>query len=799
MADKLETKKSGDAKEWRESPRTRQERSTSLTDVHGHPELARRLDVPVAKDASPAKDRRLSLRGVGGEVREQPDNTDQKPEPGPEKEDKHALRRTAATTSLQRSPQRSPGKTCLLANSTVLLVAAISVALLIGVLAWHKSRSRYAQYPLPPDPRGPLRVRRCRNEACRRIGALLNDALDDNVQPCEDFHAYVCGSWSHKYPGKTIAEVLASAFLGHVTRSARKNVVISSKRTASNQTAVQKAATHLVACDNIVALSDDQTSNVKHVLAEGGIALGSAAENASTPDVLKAMFYMSQVVHIPVLLDVSVEYDVEQRVSIQKPENTATLLEESKRHLNGTASAKHDRYVRAIYESFSESDNTSEYEELFRNISRLVSTLVTSLSSSLVDSEKGKDGVWFSTTASVHQISRAISKDRWLKAFEVFMSIPEERNMPVAVYTGSYFQALFTLEEKLGEADFAQLYSWLCIQALVPFTSGRIISAQQAAPRSTVLHRHRWQCFRNAERVFHYALEYPYMASVVDDNVSRDVVALMRRISRSFSKVVLRTPVRNSNCTFNSDEVMAGVHAELFSRPKPDYFEGYYADFPDMTLNSLTNWMLTVEFGGHRTATSSVTPGSSGDVVDVDYARAWSRPLEASYLDEPWYSLGVPPAVKIAGLGSRLVSRLITELVSKRRACDKTLLADVEGTIDCLAATYESPIRSFSAIEGDVRAAVISWAVLWTVLGAHVDSKANVTVLEDFPRLSQPVLFFVLGCLLTCGEDWETAEARCNLPLRHDTNFAAPFSCFEGSPMRPKIQCPRDFAGVGTL
>ncbi|KAL3245924.1 hypothetical protein MRX96_058081 [Rhipicephalus microplus] len=450
MADKLETKKSGDAKEWRESPRIRQERSTSLTDVHGHPELARRLDVPVAKDASPAKDRRLSLRGVGGEVREQPDNTDQKPEPCPEKEDKHALRRTAATTSLQRSPQRSPGKTCLLANSTVLLAAAISVALLIGVLAWHKSRSRYGRYPVPPDPRGPLRVRRCRNEACRRIGALLNDALDDNVQPCEDFHAYVCGSWSHKYPGKTIAEVLASAFLGHVTRSARKNVAISSKRAASNQTAVQKAATHLVACDNIVALSDDQTSNVKRVLAEGGIALGSVTENASAPDVLKAMFYMSQVVHIPVLLDVSVEYDVEQRVLIQRPKNTVTLLEESKRHSNGAASAKRDRYVRAIYESFSESDNTSEYEELFRNISRLVSTLVTSLSSSLIDSEEGKDGVWISTTAAVHQISRAISKDRWLKAFEVFMSIPEERNMPVAVYTGSYFQALFTLEEKLG-------------------------------------------------------------------------------------------------------------------------------------------------------------------------------------------------------------------------------------------------------------------------------------------------------------------------------------------------------------
>ncbi|KAL1418240.1 hypothetical protein MTO96_026120 [Rhipicephalus appendiculatus] len=716
MADQLEMK-SGDAKEVRGSPRTRAERSTSLKDVNRDPELARRLEV--ATDAVPAKERRLSLRGVGGEIREEPDSADQNPgeaatalslgafqsfsgglEPGQEKEDNHALRRTAATTSLLRSPQRSPGKTCLLANSTMLLVAAISVALLIGVLAWNKSRSRYGRYHLPPDPRGPLRVKPCRSETCRRIGALLNDALDDNVQPCDDFHAYVCGSWSHKYPGKTIAEVLASAFLGHVTRRARKNVVISSRHAASNQTAVQKAATYLVACDNIVALLDDQTADVKRVLAKGGIALGSVTENGSAPDALKAMFYMSQVVKIPVLLDVSVEHGVEQRVSIQRPEDTETLLEESKRHLNDAASENYDGYVRAIYESFSRSENISEFEEMFVNVSRLESTLVTFLSSSLAVSVEGNDSVWFSTTASIHQISRAISKDRWLKAFEVYLSIPKERNMPVAVHAGPYFQALFTLEEKLGEADFAQLYSWLCIQALVPFTSGRIVSAQHAASRSTVLQRHRWQCFRNSERVFHYALEYPYMSYVADDNVAKDVVALMRRISRSFSKVVLRTPSQNSNCTFNGDEILAGVHAELFSRTVPDYFEGYYADFPDMTPIALTNWMLTADFGGYLTATSSDTPASTADAVDVNYARGWSRPLEASYLDAPWYSLGVPLAVKFAGLGSRLVSRLIAELVSKRRACNKMLLAEVDGTIDCLAAAYESPNSQFQRNRG---------------------------------------------------------------------------------------------------
>ncbi|KAH6934892.1 hypothetical protein HPB50_001624 [Hyalomma asiaticum] len=219
-----------------------------------------------------------------------------------------------------------------------------------------------------------------------------------------------------------------------------------------------------------------------------------------------------------------------------------------------------------------------------------------------------------------------------------------------------------------------------------------------------------------------------------------------------------------------------------------------------MTPVAVTNWMRTAKFADSLTTTNGNAPGSTGDVMDVNYARTWSRSLEASYLDIPWYSLRAPLEVKLAGLGSRLVSRLISELVTKRRACDKALLAEVEGTIDCLAAAaYKSQVRNFSAVAADVRAAVMSWAVLWTALGTRVESKANVSVLEDFPRLSQQALFFVTGCLLTCGEDREVAEARCNLPLRHDVNFAAAFSCFRGSPMRPESQCPRKFAGVINL
>ncbi|KAH7954222.1 hypothetical protein HPB49_016685 [Dermacentor silvarum] len=506
MTERLQ--KGGASKEVQGSPPLRPDRSTSLTDLRSGEILASRTAAATGADAALSREQRRSLQGVGGEIRKKtmPAAIIQKPNSCNENANYDLLRRTDATTSLLGSVHSSPGKTCLLTNFTVLLVAAIAVALMIGVVAWKNGRRAYGKLTVPIDARGPLsRVRRCRDESCHRIEALLKDALDDKVQPCDDFHAYVCGSWSHTHPGKTVAEVVASEFLSHVIRHARKNARIPPKHAATNQTAVEKAATHLVACDNIVANSDDQSADVKRVLAEGGIAWGFAMENGSTSDVLKAMFYMSQVVKIPVLLDVSVEPGLDRRVAIRRPVNTEVLLGETKSRLNDTVAEKYDDYVRAVYDSFLTSENSSGFEEQTRNLARLEFALVSSLSFPTAGSKEYEDSAWYTGTASVHQISRAIPKDRWLKAFKVFLSIPEERNTPVVVHAGSYFQRLFALYEKLGEADFNQLYAWLCIQALVPFTSGRIVLAQHMASRTTVLQRHRWQCFQNAERVFHYA------------------------------------------------------------------------------------------------------------------------------------------------------------------------------------------------------------------------------------------------------------------------------------------------------
>ncbi|XP_077520067.1 uncharacterized protein LOC144129881 [Amblyomma americanum] len=214
-----------------------------------------------------------------------------------------------------------------------------------------------------------------------------------------------------------------------------------------------------------------------------------------------------------------------------------------------------------------------------------------------------------------------------------------------------------------------------------------------------------------------------------------------------------------------------------------------------MTLSAITNWLRTVE-SSSAAAVNGDEPEGPGSTMDANYTRAWSKPLAASYLDVPWYSFHVPSAIKFAGIGSALFKRLISELSSNRRVCQKAVLEQSNDTVDCLATAHGDNIQNFEAIKTDARDSMLSWTVLWMAFRASLESRVNVTVLEHFPRLSQSALFFIVGCLLTCGEARDVAEARCNMPLRHDENFAEAFSCVWGSPMRPRNRCPRTFAAL---
>lgn len=721
-----------------------------------------------------------SLQGVSGERRDKVSHI----ETPPPEADPHELKRTLALTSLQRTARRSSARTCLVSTTAVFLACAIVAVLFANLLTRTRDKARSSRFQRKVT-RSASGVR-CGSEDCRRIGALLKEAMDERVRPCDDFYRHVCGRWLRSHPGKTVGQVLASAFVANVTRLAR-NVRIPLSLAPVHQTAVQKAARHLVACESIVTDTEDQSANVREVLAEGGIVWPDAVvENASSADVLSAMFYMSRVVRMPVLLDVVFEDEqVEQRVMFRRPDNVLALLAESKWRTQNITTNKYKKYVRAIYDSFTEQGNSSDFKKRFRNTARLEAALISTMNASVFTSEK--DDVISTSTSHIPHLSLGVSKERWLTAFLKFLNTSED--FPVVISSGRYFQAVFALYNQLGEADFTELYHWLCVQVLVPFTNRRIIEA--ARPGDSVREKHRERCFASSDRAFHYALEYPYMSHVASAQVKNDVGQLMQRVGRSFAEVLSRTgsPILASNCSAASTERSAGAYTALFRRSRPEYFEEVYHRYPDMKLSAVANWMAVA-----ASAPTAITSESSKFGEASPHSSVWSVPIEASYIDVPYYALAAPNAVKFAGIGSRLVGRLFSELVLNNEACRNAVMEESEETWDCIEAGLANKYRNLDVMKVDGQVAMFSWTVAWTAFRAHAASIQSTVMLEAFPGLSERALFYVVGCLLLCGDDVHQAEARCNLPLRHDQNFANAFSCGLGSPMRPKAQCPHVFS-----
>ncbi|XP_075543759.1 neprilysin-1-like [Dermacentor variabilis] len=761
----------------------------------------------VAGAAAGIKGRQRSLRGVEGERRDLAFGTnvaelqgictdgDRQSIVGDE------LQRHDGTTSLQRLAQRSPGRTCLVFTSGLIVLGVVLAALSLAMFTRKASRSRDdSAHRLEVRDSSSIQVAPCGREACRRMGSLLKEALDMRNDPCDDFHAYVCGSWPTKHPGQSVAQALTSAFLSNVSRRA-KAVRIPYALETRKQTAVQKAARHLVACDDIVAEWDDQSAYVADVLAEGGVAWPDecADANASTEsDVLESIVYMSRVVNIPVLLEVTVESGPKQWVVIRRPENVASLLAGSTRRIKDMTFENYEDYFRAVYEGFSRRKNTSDFREKASKMSRLETTLMFFVKALLpAHHTRTEDGTMFTDLAGIQSLAPAISKERWLKAFRAVMNGSYNDHVPVVVHDHRYSRAVFALHKELGESDFAELYGWLCIQVLVPFTSRRIIAASiSPGSQDVVLETHRTRCFANSDRIFHYALEYPYLDDVITVDVREDVGKLMQRIGRSFVDVLsrARSPTLANNCTSDALERSAAAYTGLFRRTRPEYFEDAYESYPDMTLSAVTNWIRTAPYVS--ALDERYEYDSFGDDSGESLDSAWRLDVEASYLDSPWYAVDAPSAIKIAGIGSRIVGRLLSELVLNKRACERAVLTETEVMWRCMSDTLKEQPLDAGDIKMDVVSAMLTRSILWETFRRQTRHGMNETILEDYPEMSESALFFVFGCIWSCGEDRDAAKTRCNLPLRYDVNFAETFSCATGSPMRPEVQCPHAFSAT---
>ncbi|KAH6921832.1 hypothetical protein HPB50_005377 [Hyalomma asiaticum] len=161
--------------------------------------------------------------------------------------------------------------------------------------------------------------------------------------------------------------------------------------------------------------------------------------------------------------------------------------------------------------------------------------------------------------------------------------------------------------------------------------------------------------------------------------------------------------------------------------------------------------------------------------------------LNPYHLHFPWYVERSPRSVLYAGIGSRLAATLLFDCIEKSFECR----AVTDDTNECLAASEAN--RHATSVQ-ELQAALVGITVAWRALNDDVNN-ATPHAVEASPHHASTLnavqvdgLFFAFGCYYYCGE--EGGEELCNVPLKHNAEFARVFECPPDSPMNPERKCP---------
>ena len=81
------------------------------------------------------------------------------------------------------------------------IITTIALAIALGVRSSESSQTAQAPSPTPPDSEPSI----CLTRGCVQLAAEMTAAMNQSVDPCEDFYQFSCGNWGQRNmipPGK---------------------------------------------------------------------------------------------------------------------------------------------------------------------------------------------------------------------------------------------------------------------------------------------------------------------------------------------------------------------------------------------------------------------------------------------------------------------------------------------------------------------------------------------------------------------------------------------------------------------
>nr|XP_054920640.1 neprilysin-1-like [Dermacentor andersoni] len=146
-------------------------------------------------------------------------------------------------------PPRRRRKVLLCACCSAVLVVAVAIA---AMSAWF-------------GPTGWIGHAYCHTEQCALVNAMLLEARNESVKPCDNFYRHVCGRWSLNHSGYTVYDLHLNAYLDKLNKYLLRIVVGAQARPT------EKMARFYQTCTTILVEGQDKRREYHEAFNNAGV------------------------------------------------------------------------------------------------------------------------------------------------------------------------------------------------------------------------------------------------------------------------------------------------------------------------------------------------------------------------------------------------------------------------------------------------------------------------------------------------------------------------------------------------
>ncbi|XP_064475908.1 neprilysin-1-like [Ornithodoros turicata] len=615
-------------------------------------------------------------------------------------------------------------------------------------------------------------VNQCETDACKAYALRLEDSMNSSIDPCEDFHGFVCGKYYSAHM-MTVRDEAFDDFVKRVTKLAVEVVVNNN----TEQSATQKAALFFQSCVNVLEGSGNELSQIIGILTDAGIVW---PRNSPNPDVVATTLYLSaNWLWQGFVLVQWTSLSGNPALSVTPSEYLRELLRHRELLFKQD---KYFEYFRVLYQAF---EPTGVTQELVYTDLRDIEDRVLNLFEDKLNEPR------FTVVTPMCQFNLTepeIPKERWLEGFRKYFSNPSARDPQVVVTHVAFLELLATLIRKVSEPKLHFYLGWTVVQRIALLANQELIanfySGWQAAKAS-----HKFFCFHLTQERMGVAFLSTYVSEIASPDVLIDIEKIVRSTRQSF-----RDSLRN---TSYKDGIVGAPYNNQTPDSVTEYFKAFleervnvtFSAFGNMSSSLVDNYKTAVDGLRNTPLTALVVPEHYKTTDDKDLVVYHSNRdfvLAPITLHVPYYDVMAPTAIRYAAFGSIVARSMLKIFIEEVPKWDTKSRLRLKHTAACLSGNNTDLHESTTSLTAYERQIVVESTAVNILWKAAVASGALADAGITWVRPNK--LFFIVWCYFLCDREPDVGHV-CNVALQNMPSFASAYQCTSKNAMVRSNAC----------